>query len=1013
MPKSPSLPPEPAIGVGIARLDYSQRVDKTEFQRALDTNFDAEISEIYKHHDGRLTFTDGSAFRISYVTHNGAHRLTMDRMPGSGNTLQRWIFSVLDNLGQTGAIRRAVKDVARQGQALATRLNAQIPGIVDGLWKQELSLQLEADNNTFDSHEVSAWLGDSGRNGIFQQRCVVAVGSSEDGVLRKKKLTATFRVGAHSQQIEFHCPVGANDENRPRADRDLERMERVIRGDYASRLGTYHSAREMMAIFKMATIVEEGELQLRQLARNSVPREEEIDRGSVFAQGEEAAKRAFYLSVTANAPGRLADDTAKAIDMALWLSSGRLLSEAARAAQQFAAPIVRTPEAAASQDLLEFHTNEIFAVADREIAAELSNHPFDTFCARFLQNLGASRKDVELLEKHAGEFGNHINGLPHVVGSRHTSGKDFDKAPPHTQYVVFDRKLSPWEQAVRLLTCDHRNTRSNDMPPSSIGVGHEDGQTPNKLFKLCLRDYPACLRFMVGKADQTMPKILVRTHYDDFNEIVRELYQSLNDERMHEIANKVQPKVDEEVEKMRADMRADLQQGLVRRFHRARFQWGLKPDLPVEQRELREHTFEQGQECLARLGKSHDPKQRVRLLKLYNLGLSGLPQTVANMAEIDEAGTLAYDTGKHNRAAIRDSLAHTDAALQRSMELTLHDTFAAGLLPPSLAETWQLRTPSERVVGDSRPAAAVELAHALVELAHASHDLKRADREHEEADDKAKTWLNLSGSGQVHREANQARAYKVALDMAGEARQRRDELVHQYRHIHGRIKSICMNGGMTPVEANYVAEGAIGEGDAMPPPPTENVSLSAEELRARRAALRTTAQRARQLAQSIDVLVDERERELRARTDLIVVGRTTLGALNRWKESEAVYAWNEFPTMRPAKPSVPASQAVPAEPAPQVAEANAAQANVAAANVPAQAEAAAGGSGAIPQPSGPTEQKRGHAPATLATVLERTVSDSSVVPNRLRKRGAVTDESRSRPPAPRRHTESDIVVDMP
>ncbi|MFX6149224.1 hypothetical protein ABTF39_20550, partial [Acinetobacter baumannii] len=61
-------------------------------------------------------------------------------------------------------------------------------------------------------------------------------------------------------------------------------MERLLRGGYAEQFGAFRSAREMMTMFKTVTVIEEGRLQLEELARDLVPRRHEIGDDGLFVE---------------------------------------------------------------------------------------------------------------------------------------------------------------------------------------------------------------------------------------------------------------------------------------------------------------------------------------------------------------------------------------------------------------------------------------------------------------------------------------------------------------------------------------------------------------------------------------------------------------------------------------------------------------------------------------------------------------------------------------------------------
>ncbi len=986
MPK-PSIVPAPHTAVGIATLDYNNRVNKKALQRALDTNFDAEIRAILARPRGEVRLADGSTFRIAYVNARGASRLAMTRqLPESASRLERVFHAVLDNLGEIGQIRRKVEDVAHKGQALARQLEANVPAIVEGLWNQELSLQLQAENGRFDSHQVDAWLCSPRRNGIVQQQCVAALDriSKRNGETR---LTATFSLGKHTQRIEFLVSGKGSPAQRERAERDLARMERLLRGGYAEQFGVFRSAREMMTMFKTVTVIEEGRLQLAEMARDLVPRPHEIGEDGRFVEPEgNGPERARYLSVPANgAP--LAPDTARAIDMALWLCSGRVLIEARRCASVLGRSAPEGLDAAASRDLLERHTAQTFVVADRAIAASLRDHRRSAFCAQFKNDLGASEKDVRLIETHAAELGHGTGFSNEDVGDRHV--KPHGLATGGKRVVVFDRKLSPSEQAIRALSFGRSDVRANDMPVSSTGIAAgQHGHAPRMLYKVAIEEYPACLRFAVGLRETSMSGLLADMSYRNLDQLASDLYQTVHDDRMHQIAREIRQKIDHQVTKMRAEMRADLQGTVVTRAHLQEFASALPAGMSAQDRAIRQAAFERGRRCFETAEGPIDPEHRARLLRLYDSGVAGHPPAGDDLA-CGATAVLAHEAGKHDRAAIAQSLGrHPDPNLRQTMTFALHDAFEAGLLPPSLAQAWQLHEPCQRVL--HRPADAVALADALVGFAQASHDWARASAEYLDARDACDAWRRLATGSEVRDEMNHTKAFQAAHAAEGRAMQRCTEQQRRVEAIRGRIVNLAMASGMSRSEVDHIATALDGEAHVPQAEPDGNGSLPREELHRRHAAMREAVQVATERVRDIDALVDQREKELRARTDLIVIGRSTLGEFDRLHRQDLDYG-------RVAEGAVAARNrsVYPAVHAERPARA------------PAFEDAAAG-PGAIPQPSAPVEQAAGGVPVTVASGLGRTVSDS-VIAARQHDAGVVPlDEDRQGQSSKRRHTDSRI-----
>ncbi|MBO4119262.1 hypothetical protein J5T34_00755 [Cupriavidus gilardii] len=985
MPK-PSVLPAPHTAIGIATLDYNNHVNKKAFQRALDTNFDAEIRAILARPRGEVRLADGSTFRIAYVNAKGASRLVMTRqLPESASRLDRVFHAVLDNLGEIGKIRRKIEDVAHKSQALARQLEAHVPAIVDGLWNQELSLQLQAENDRFDSHQVDAWLCSPRRSGMFQQQCVAAI-DRHDGRQGERTLTVTFALGKHTQRVEFRTARAETREQGERASRDLYRMERVIRGQYAERFGNYRSAREMMAIFKTVTVIEETRLELQKRAHALVPQPHDIAGGHPVAgpEGNLPAK-AFYLSV-ATESAALASDTARTIDLALLLCSGTILTQARDVALRFTQPAAQSSHDIASRDLLEYHTAETFAVAERAISALLRDHRASAFRDRFKLDIGASIKDIELLETHAAELGNSKGWREENLGDRHASTKPNDGAPPGTQIVLFNRKLSPSEVALRLLTFDASSVRSDRMPVSSIGVAAaREGNVPRMLYRLCINKFPACLRFDLASATADMPGLLTRLHYRSLDQLADDLYQTVHDDRMHRIAAEVREKIDGQVQRMRADMRANLRSGLVAEAHADEFLRGLPNGLPQAELALRRTAFEQGRACLKQAGGSIDAEQRERLLRSYDRGLQGQAADREDLA-IGVQARLAHEAGRRDGASVRQGPgAQADAGWRQSMTFALHDAFEAGLLPPSFAEAGRLHLPCADVVG--KPASALRLAEALVAFMHARHDWAAAHVQAQEARRHLEAWRYLADSGGLHADSGRAKAFEAAHVGEARANHRQIQCRANMMAMRDVILNLCMDAGMSRNEADYVMA-ALDQGQrADLVRPTQHVSLPPGELDRRLDAMREAAQRASDMALRMDTLVDERERELRARTDLMVVGRSTLGEFDRWHRGEMRHAADLRP--RPAVPDAAEQPpAIAGEPVPPGADPGAI-------------------SGAIAQPRAEVGQAERGAAHTVSRAPGRTVSDSAMG-SRPRAAVARLDDGPTAQSRARRHTDSDV-----
>lgn len=986
MPKS-SVVPAPHTAIGIASLDYNNPVNKKAFQRALDTNFDAEIRAILARPRGEVRLADGSTFRIAYVNAKGASRLAMTRqLPESASRLERVFHAVLDKLGEIGQIRRRIEDVAHKGQALARHLEASVPGIVGGLWNQELSLQLQAENGRFDSHQVDAWLCSPRRNGIVQQQCVAALDrvSKRTGETR---LIATFSLGKHTQRIEFLTSGMGPPAQRDRAARDLARMERLLRGGYAEQFGVFRSAREMMTTFNTVTVIEEGRLELEKLARQLVPKPYQIGHDGLLVEPEgNGPKPVPYLSVRTEG-AELAPETAKAIDMALWLCTGRLQMEARRCARVLGRSGPESLDAAASRDLLERHTMETFVVAERAIAASLLDRRRRAFRQEFKNELGASEKDIRLIVAHAGELGHGKDFSSEDVGDRHV--KPHGVTRDGKRVVVFDRRLSPSELAIRTLSFDRRDVRANDMPVSSTGIAAgRNGHGPRMLYKLAIREYPACLRFPAGPNRRTMSDLLTDMSYRNLDQLANDLYQTVHDDRMHEIAGKIRNKIDEQVTRMRAEMRADLQGTVVTRAHLQEFAGVLPADLSAEDRAIRQAAFEHGRRCFETAEGPIDPEHRARLLRLYDRGVSGLRPAEEDLA-CGATAVLAHQAGKHDRAAIAQSLGRRpDPNLRQTMTFALHDAFEAGLLPPSLAQVWDLHTPCHRVF--HRPADAVALADALVGFAQARHDWARASAELVDAKDARDAWRRLATGWEVRDELNHSKAFDAAEALEGRAMRRSTQQERRVEVLRDRIIQLAMTSGMSRGEADHIATALDGEAQVPQSAPDGNGTLPHEELDRRHAAMREAVQLAIERVRDIDTLVDQREQELRARTDLIVIGRSTLGEFNRWHRQDVNHG-------RGADGAV-AARHRPVDPKLFV-------------EAPARLHAVADADarpGPISQPAAPVEQAPGGAPATVASGLGRTVSDS-VIAARQHDAGVVSlDGDRQGQSSKRRHTDSRI-----
>lgn len=902
-----------------------------------------------------MRLDDGSTFRIAYVHAKGATRLAMTRQwPESASRLERVFHAVLDNLGEIGGIRRKIEDVAHKVQALARQLEANVPAIVDRLWNQELSLQLQAENGRFDSHQVDAWLCSPRRNGIVQQQCIAALDriGKRNGETR---LIATFSLGRHTQRIEFLISSRVSGAQRDRAARDLDRMERLLRGGYAEQFGAFRSAREMMTMFKTVTVIEEGRLQLEELARDLVPRRHEISDDGLFVEPDgHRRERARYLSMPANgAP--LAPDTARAIDMALWLCSGRIRMEARRCASVLGRSAPESLDAAASRDLLERHTAETFVVAERAIAASLRDHRRSAFCMRFKNDLGASQQDIRLIEARAGELGHGTGFSSENVGDRHV--KLHGVTPDGKPLFVFDRKLSPPEQVIRGLSFDRGDVRSNDMPVSSTGIAAgQRGYAPRMLYKVAIEPYPACLRFPVGREGLAMSNLLTDMSYRNLDQLAGDLYQTVHDDRMHQIAGEIRERIDRQVTKMRADMRADLQGTVVTRAHLQEFAGALPAGLSTQDRATRQAAFERGRRCFETAEGPIDPEHRARLLRLCDSGVSGVRPAGEDLA-CGATAVLAHEAGKQDRVAIAQSPGRRpDPNLRQTMAFALHDAFEAGLLPPSLAVAWQMHAPCQRVF--HRPADAVALADVLVGLAQARHDWARASAEYLDAKDACDAWRRLATGGEMRDETNHIKAFQAAHAAEGRAMQRCTEQQRRVEALRSRIIDLGMASGMSRGEADHIATALDGEAHVPQSDLDGNGALPREELDRRHAAMREAVQLATARVRDIDTLVDQRERELRARTDLIVVGRSTLGEFDRWHRQDVNHGRVTDGAI--AARNHPVHPTIYVEPP---------------ARLGAVADAVAR-SGSIPQPSAPVEKAPGNAPVTVASGLGRTVSDS-------------------------------------
>lgn len=863
-------------------LDYATRIRPQEFLLALETNRTEELQHLIGRHDGRLKLTDGSDHVIAYGDVGGVMKLSMTRVPTQGEWRPTVLLrSALENLGCTdvGRIKASLANVAGMANQIADRLRAALPDIVRGQWNADLAQALVNPPVRLDAREVLPWLDSPERNGCLRQDGLVPGSVSKaDGVL-----TAVFKIGKHRQKLQFRKYDGGEAEERQRAERDLARMERVLNGHYADRFGRFANARDMMAVFMAATVVEEATAEMAAVTDGLLP-----------AEGR--AESVPFLPWRADGEGQV-PETRLAADMAMRACRADVLRAAEAAMSRFALP--REAAQVEERSVLDTYTNRALAGIHQCLSTRLHKHERAAFCASVRNEFGVSDADAKIIRKRHREFGNDTAlRLDGAVGKRQVLIRPNEPSPPGTDVARFFVKLGFGERLWRTLRgTPPSRLKEADVPPSnSAVVGTQQSFAPRRLCKLWVNKFPPCLRFHPGGArlqgSSDMAAVAASRKYTGLDSLSRDLFQTVHDNRMHEVVADVRQEVDKHAAAMRIKGREQLHAQLAADSRLARVDalcGSGENAFPPPLREAIHHAFDAAAACDAFLGGDAPltVSHRDELQAAFSAGLNGqpLPPVVA-APRMREARSMAHKAGLAAFAALASEAGQQQAD---GFAYALHGAFGEGLRRPAFLDRREAMTHLSEL--PLTRAQTIEFGRKLIGLAEAHHQARRAADFDNAMRPRIEAWERLVEAGGASLENGRLKAMQTAVAAGADARAQRGAAQKRVGILISGIEGWCRDEGV-PVQTATLFMQAIGEAMGVRPPLDGEVPGADASERKAYTHARGAAQAILANVSEVEAVLDRRDRALRERLDLTVIGRATLGEFNRWTKGEIDFAWS-------------------------------------------------------------------------------------------------------------------------